>query len=568
MPVYNITLPYPIEETHGRDLRDWLNDGIAAGTPRTFADLLALPKTLVQPCDDDEWDQDETDGDDEAGPQSITNADTEHTEDEKGNEIRRTVPLEMGEIVSRVFAATGGWPKRVGDSLFIHDKALNEVRWLKSTPSLFGWLGHLCGVIPWYRTVGCHTKEEAYQQITAAAETFVNVETMPHEPPIPGHYYACDELPAATGEHITTLIGRFAPATPVDRWLLLAMFATAFWGGRGGSRPMFVITSDSGRGAGKTKLSDILSHLAGGCIELSANEDAGIMRQRLLSPGGKNKRIARLDNVKSLKFSWADLESLITVPMISGKEMYVGEGSRPNNLTWIVTLNGPSLSTDIAQRAVIIKLDKPNRNPRWEEETLAYVDAHRPQIIADLIACLALSQQPVDCQTRWAAWEGGVLSRLRCAADGVTIQDIQATIKQRSGESDAEAEEAEIIEDFFRARLTELGYAADIDKVNLPLHVIADWFNLAMNERKNVHAVSRIIAQLAIEGRADWIGKNPSRKYGRGFLWNPNSEEEAKYEIDERIKNLDQKKIHEREKTRLEAQNQTWEERKERQRYY
>ena len=531
---------------------------------RTFAGLLALvsPAPIVQPPDDE---SEANDADD--SPPRITNAEVETYEDNDGNEARRTTPLEMSEIITRIFSATEGWPKRVGGSLFIHDKRTDDIHWLKSAPSFFGWLGNLHGVIPWYRTVGCHTKEETFHQIAASAEAFINVETLPHQPPIAGHYYACGDFPQATGEHITALINRFAPASEIDRWLLLAMFATAFWGGRGGSRPMFVITSDSGRGAGKTKLSDILSHLVGGCIELSANEDAGVMRQRLLSPGGKNKRIARLDNVKSLKFSWADLESLITVPIISGKEMYVGEGSRPNTLTWIVTLNGPSLSTDIAQRAVIIKLAKPNRNPRWEEETLAYVDQYRREIIADLLAFLALAPQPIDCQTRWAAWEGEVLSRLRCNAhdteQGISIADIQAEIKHRSGESDAEAEEAEIIEDYFRARLRELGYADEIDKVHLPIGLAAEWFNQAMNERKNIHAASRILAQLITEERIAWLAKNPSRKYGRGFLWNPTSTEEAKYEIESRIRILEKAKIKEREETRLEAQNQNRKDREE-----
>jgi hypothetical protein len=492
-----------------------------------------------------------------AGP--ITNAEAEYYEDDEGKECRKTTALEMSEILTRIFVATDGWPKRIGDSLFVHDYANKEIRWLKSTPALFGWLGQNCGVIPWYRAVGCHSKEETFQQVVAAAESFIAAETLPHEPPIAGHYYACEDLPEATGEHITTLINRFAPATAADRWLLLAMFATAFWGGRGGSRPMFVITSDSGRGAGKTKLSDILSHLVGGCIELSANEDAGIMRQRLLSPGGKNKRIARLDNVKSLKFSWADLESLITVPIISGKEMYVGEGSRPNTLTWLVTLNGPSLSTDIAQRAVIVKLSKPNRNPKWEEETLAFVDQHRLEIIADLIAFLSLPAQQVDCQTRWAAWEGGVLSRLRCHLDTeepIEISAIQSLIKQRSGESDAEAEEVEILEDFFRARLNELGYSGDSDKIHIPTNVAANWFNLATNERRNVQSASKIIAQFVSEERTRWLAKNPSRKNGRGFLWNPQMEGDADYEIENRIRELEKIKLKEREKVRLESNSE------------
>lgn len=497
----------------------------------------------------------------------ITNAIVEYGEDDEGAETRQTTPLDMGEIISRVFNYTDGWPKRVGQSLFVHDG--EAVCWLNSPASLFGWLGRKHGAIQWYRSVGCATKEELFHELQRTAEQLIAVEALPHEPPIAGHYYACEDLPEPTGEHISNLIARFSPATAADRWLLLAMFATAFWGGRGGSRPMFVITSDSGRGAGKTKLSDVLSHLVGGCIELSANEDSGVMRQRLLSPGGKNKRIARLDNVKSLRFSWADLESLVTVPTISGKEMYVGEGSRPNNLTWIITLNGPSLSTDIAQRAVIVKLDRPIRNPRWEEETLSYIDHNRPQIIADIIACLKLPQQPIDYQTRWAAWEHGVLSRLRCDVEGVSIADIQDVLKQRSGESDAEGEEAELIEEAFESRLINLGYVTQIDKIHIPTHIAVEWFNEATNERRTVQAASRMLTQLITEGRLKSIKKNPSRANGRGLLWCQSQiEQNARYDIEQRIRNFKKEEIQNRERARLETQEEIRQEREDRNRYW
>jgi hypothetical protein len=83
-------------------------------------------------------------------------------------------------------------------------------------------------------------------------------------------------------------------------------------------------------------------------------------------------RIALLDNVKTTRFSWAELEALITREVISGKRMYVGDASRPNLITWLITLNGASLSTDMAQRVVEIRLADPEYRETWESEVTAF----------------------------------------------------------------------------------------------------------------------------------------------------------------------------------------------------
>ena len=107
------------------------------------------------------------------------------------------------------------------------------------------------------------------------------------------------------------------------------------------------------------------------------------MKSRLLSSDGASKRVVLLDNVKSFKFSWAELESLITAPTISGRKLYIGEGQRPNNITFILTLNGVSLSTDLAQRCVIVKLKKPDFSGDWEESTRRFIAKHRHEIVSE-----------------------------------------------------------------------------------------------------------------------------------------------------------------------------------------
>lgn len=137
-------------------------------------------------------------------------------------------------------------------------------------------------------------------------------------------------IPEPSGR-LGLLLDFFCPATPVDRELLKAFFLTLFWGGPPGSRPAFLITGPEddpfqGRGIGKTKVSEVAAELAGGYVDVSPNDQIADVKTRLLSDEARAKRIIRLDNVKSLKFSHADLEGLITSSGISGKMLYRGEG--------------------------------------------------------------------------------------------------------------------------------------------------------------------------------------------------------------------------------------------------
>lgn len=120
-----------------------------------------------------------------------------------------------------------------------------------------------------------------------------------------------------------------------------------------------------------------------------------------------------------------------------------------------------------------------------------------------------------------------------------------AKLRPQNASKQFGVKEAEIIEDYFRARLRELGYADEIDKVHLPIGLAAEWFNQAMNERKSVFAASRILTQLIAAEHISRLTKNPSRKYGRGFLWNPIVIKDAKYEIETRIREFEKSKTKE-----------------------
>ena len=195
------------------------------------------------------------------------------------------------------------------------------------------------------------------------------------------------------------------------------MFLTAFWGGPPGERPAFLLESDpddpqGGRGVGKSKLAQFLARLAGGHIDVRPGEDADKLMTRLLSSAALDRRIALLDNVKTLRLSWADLEAPITTDVISGRALYVGEGRRPNTLVWIITVNNASLSRDMAKRCVPIRLKRPTHMLSWESSTRELIDGRRWEIIGDLLAELRREAPPLSNFKRWSTWEQAVLSRV------------------------------------------------------------------------------------------------------------------------------------------------------------
>ena len=95
--------------------------------------------------------------------------------------------------------------------------------------------------------------------------------------------------------------------------------------------------------------------------------------------------------------------------------MYVGEASRPNLITWLITLNGASLSTDMAQRVVEIRLADPEYRETWDSEVTAFIDANRDSILGDLIRFLRQPPKPLVRCSRWATWDGQVLRAGRYA---------------------------------------------------------------------------------------------------------------------------------------------------------
>ena len=229
-----------------------------------------------------------------------------------------------------------------------------------------------------------------------------------------GSYYMVPPLPAARGK-LRTFVEFFEPATEADALLILAMIATPAWGGLPGKRPAFLIQGpehDPGRGVGKTTLADRVGDIYGGGVDVSLGEPIEQVKKRLLTPAHRSTRILRIDNVKTNKLSWGDLENLITTPVISGYQNYVGEATRPNTLTTFITVNGGSLSKDMAARVIPIRLARPTYRRKWESGVERFAKRYRLDILADLAEFFGRPPAAIPVKSRWTEWERQILGRL------------------------------------------------------------------------------------------------------------------------------------------------------------
>ena len=487
-------LPYAVEATHGKDLRDWISEG---------ADFAAVQKTLV---DFGRFTQQTAD--------LFSAVDAEQP---AGGELSNYVkfgksllPRPISEVMNELWMMTDGWPRRVNNSLFTHIG--DSISWLQNASALCAWFGIRTGAtVDFARDGGVFSKNELFEGLQQSAIQYRSVENQPHEPLLDGHYYTCGDYPDGDGEHLTWLLDRFCVEEQADRDLILLMMATVFWGGGGGQRPAFMITAN-GTGAGKTTLASVVAELAGGMLSVGQKEGAVDIVKRLLNAEGLDKRIVFIDNIKATRFSSADIEGLITLPIISGHKMYKGEGQRPNTLTWIMTMNGVGVSKDIAERVIVIKLKRPEYSGTWADETLAYVREHRREIISDILAFLRGPREKVARCTRWSTWDSNVVSRLALPDAAVKL------IRARQHDVDVDGDEAALVQDFFRDRLEELRYSVSSELIFIPSAIVNQWHCLAFNERAGVTKTSRWLKTQIEQGALPHLVVSRIQNF-RGFVW-------------------------------------------------
>jgi hypothetical protein len=437
-------------------------------------------------------------------------------EEGKPKKIERREPLRLADINDSLARLTPGWPKCVNGRLFVQGRDEQPVS-LEKPAALFAWL-HEHARVEWGSGVGYVARDEFFEHLRMNAEPYQAVESLPHWPSMPGVCYMHRPLPEPSGT-LDGLLDFFCPATPIDRELIRAFVLTCFWGGDPGKRPAFLTTGPDkepgqGRGIGKSTVFDVISQeLVGGYLDVSPNDDIGTIKTRLLSGDGHG-RIGRIDNLKTLRFSWGDFEGMITSPQISGHAMYVGNRSIANTLVWTITVNGASLSKDMAQRTVIIKLARPTYQPTWESDLRAYIQKHRWEIIAEIGRILTTEAPEIEAKTRWAAWEQGVLAHVKApAACAVEILARQGAVDEGDADRDLVAE-------YFEEKLGELRHDPSTCLVFIPSRTVAEWVSEALRKH---HETSQATAKLKELSLPELSYSDRPKKVGgkasRGWVW-------------------------------------------------
>ncbi len=327
------------------------------------------------------------------------------------------------EITAAILTATDNWPKACGDALFVPGPDAKPL-WLADSTALFSWLsthaGQSRGYVEWARGDALPSKPEYFAHLVRHAERYDDVQTHPHYPPRPGVYYMHPALPPGGSGAFDSLLARLSPADECDRAYLRAFFLSLAWGGKLGGRPVFIFEAASdgrpGQGSGKSTAAMLAGKLFGGFVGISlATADDMQIQTRLLSKAGQASRLVVFDNVKGTRVSSSIIESYVTADMISGRQLYTGEGQRPNVITWAITANQPSLSKDFTARTYPIRLIPPTYSPAWSRDVERHVIDHKWQIIADILTELQ-GPRVADLVggewSRWAEWEDDVLCRV------------------------------------------------------------------------------------------------------------------------------------------------------------
>lgn len=172
-----------------------------------------------------------------------------------------------------------------------------------------------------------------------------------------------------------------------------------------------------------------------------------------------------------------------------------------------------ALSTDLAQRSVIIKLDKAEYSGTWKQETFGFIETHRGALIADIAAFFQNERWPMAQASRWGAWEYDVVSRLPEPSEA------QAVILERQAECDADGDDGAMVDEYVAEKLEGFGYNPDRTQVRIPNRVLAFWFVEAMGEPMKTTAVTRRLNQMATEGQIKRLKSDPCRSYGRCFIY-------------------------------------------------
>lgn len=520
-----------------KDVSDWIEAGatkqditdlIKASTGATTTPAQVLPTLEAQP--------NEIARAKEANKTPFSNYTILRETDDEGRAKKPVrVPRKMNDMVEDLFTRLLGFPRRLGSSLFDHDRDTDKIRTISNAAALIGWIGEKTKhPVRWTRsTEGAVTYEQFYESVLAQAREYDLASGTPTWPMRNDVYYTCGDLPAPDPEYnkFLELTSFFCPAEWGDELMLRAFWASPLYFIPRVDRPLWVIDAESGQGTGKTKLVEFLAYLYGGeeqdtgtpimvdADQLANETQAERIHRRLLSQSGRRKRILLLDNVDK-KFRSQVLSTLVTQSSISGMAPYGrGEESRAMDLTIALTSNNAKLDDDLVDRAFYITLKKPDKPMKnWSQAVSKFIRENRLQIIADIIGILERGADfDVDPRSRFKDWERDVLCPMMGCFD--FYSDVIKHNLNRQVESSSDAEDGSAIWDVVLDRLELLGITPDGRKpIFITTHALTMWVRTAMPGLAHSDAnAMRIIKGIVKRGHAGDLtdSKTPFPSRGR-----------------------------------------------------
>jgi hypothetical protein len=440
------------------------------------------------------------------------------------------IPRPATEIADYLFKITrkdGTWPKRVDEMMFVEGAGHKPVS-LTSATQFFGWLDGRAHVF-WMRGPDMVGQERFFEHVRKfRAERFKAIEQFPHWPAMAGAYYMHPPVrPTRSQVLLKEFLDFFQFDSDVDRSLALSAILTPFWGGTPGARPCFRIEGPENdppelmrRYVGKTTFVEVIASLSEGLIDLEEGEDIPALKTRLLSEEGMSRRVLRVDNLKTLRFSWAALEHFITSDVISGKRLFCGEGQRPNTVTCFITVNGGSFAKDMATRVVVIRLKRPKADGEWRKKVAQFIDANRWGLIAEIMGMLSDETGAIVPRGRWAEWQRGVLGKV---AKYAACQD---AIELRSAELDDDDDDAEQFEQFVAGKLTDRLHDPAVESVKIPVGTMGQWYSEHEHEDYKSKTVTEKLELKPLKRL-----KYKRTKGGRFWMWLGPDGEKGAYDL-------------------------------------
>lgn len=464
-------------------------------------------------------------------------------EDEEGKKRRVKEPRNIMDLIQDLHTRFLGFPRAVGNEMFDHDRDNGQIRLIRRSTDLFGWIGRKSGHNPdWVRGDAMVNKEEFFSGVLAEATRYESISSVPDWPIRSDVYYTYGELPAPCPEHsrLQQFVDFFSPATVWDRVLVMALIVSPIYYQRGYPRPMWIIDSADGAGVGKTTLVELVAELydrAPITVGRYQLRDEAALKKRLVSASGRKARVFLVDNVTG-SFASEELSRMVTATDISGMAPYGhGEESRPNNLTYVLTANSAQPDDDISIRSIHVMLKRSAKSSSWKSDVVRFLENNRGEVFADIIHLMQTWRPFPDVRpsTRFPEWETHVLQP--CCGNMDVYSDVIKLIFDRRADHNMEEELAKVIEEELRSSIGDVNFrqAVHPDRQPIFIHsgVVEEWMRDVFASRRLSDPI-QTIRNMCKNGYLTCVDKEITRypankkERRRGVMWLPEGDEARK----------------------------------------